>query len=191
MKKTLFSFLFLTVSLTAAPLLVTIDTAALNTQTGTLTVQFGPAIFFSPYESGTATVDAFSLGGGSFNSVAFGPNGGASGSLPGPLVIINSDFFNGIVYNTTFGATASFQVEFAGNALTIPGQTNVSTFTVTLNGTTSIAAVADLFGDGVVDNSFSSPGVTWQPATEPIPEPSSAALLALGLAAGAWVLRRR
>ena len=70
------------------------------------------------------------------------------------MVIVNSDFFNGVVYNTNFGNTASFLVDFSGNALTASGQSNLTTLTVSLIGTTTLSAIADLVGNGTIDTSF-------------------------------------
>jgi len=186
MKTKLITFLLFGVSLPAAQFLVTFNTAALNTQAGMIDIQFNPGAFPAVYEAGTATITAFDLGGGSLGSISSGPDGGASGTLPGPLVIVNPDFFNGIGYNATFGNFASFLVDFSGNAYSAPGQTILTTLSISLIGTTTISAVADLLGDNLLDVSFSSPGVNF---TE-IPEPATFGLMTLGLAGGAFLRRR-
>lgn len=188
MKTKLIAFLLFAASLPAAPLLVTFDTSAISGQTGTVDIQFNPADFGQLYEFGTATITAFELGTGSLGSLAAGPDGGASGSLPGPLAIANSDFLNGIVYNAIFGDTASFLVDFSGNALTASGQSNLTTLTVSLIGKLTLSAVADLAGDGTIDTSFSSPGVEF---SSEVPEPSTFGMVGIALAAGVAFRRRR
>ena len=187
MKTKLITFLLFGVSLPAAQFLVTFDTTAINSQAGTIDIQFNPGAFPAVYESGTATITAFNLGAGSLGSLSSGPDGGASGTLPGPLAIANSDFLNGIVYNASFGNSASFLVNFSGNAYTASGQTILTTLSVSLIGATTISAVADLRGDRLLDVSFSSPGVTFGE----IPEPATFGLITLGLAGCAFLTRRR
>ena len=180
MKNTLSALLLSAAWLAAAPIQVTLDTSSLNGQTGTVDIQFNPGNFPAVYSPGTATITSFNLGAGTLGSIAFGPDGGASGTLPGPLTIINSDFLNGIVYNATFGSTASFRVDFSGSAFTGSGQSVLTTLSVMLNGTAnSVAAQADLIGGGRLDTSSSSTGVTFAP-TATVPEPSSYALFGLG-----------
>lgn len=186
MKTKLITVLLCAASLPAAQFRVTVDTTAINNQTGTIDIQFNPNAS-PPYESGVATITAFNLGAGSFGPIFSGPDGGASGTLPGPLVLINSNFLNGIGYNAIFGRTASFFVDFSGNAFTASGQSILTSLIVSLSGATTIGAVADLLGDSRIDTSFSSPGV----AFAPVPEPSTFGLIALGLAACAPATRRR
>jgi hypothetical protein len=188
MKTKLITFLLFIASLPAAPILVTFDTSAISGQTGTVDIQFNPGDFGLFYEAGTATITAFELGTGLLGSISAGPDGGASGSLPGPLAIVNSDFLNGIAYGASFGSTASFLVEFSGNALAASGQSNFTTLTVSLVGTTTLSAIADLIGDGTVDTSLSSAGVGF---SSEVPEPSTFGLVGVVLAAGAAFRRRR
>ena len=187
MKTKLITFLLFGVSLPAAQFLVTFDTTAINTQAGTIDIQFNPGAFPAVYESGTATITAFNLGAGSLGSILSGPDGGASGTLPGPLAITNSDFLNGIVYNASFGNSASFLVNFSGNAYSASGQAILTTLSVSLVGTTTVTAFADLLGNSMLDVSFSSPGVNFSE----IPEPATFGPMTLGLAACAFLTRRR
>ena len=185
--KLLTTLLCVAALLPAASFQVSIDTSSLNTQTGTIDIQFNPGSFPAVYNPGTATITNFILSGGTLGSIASGPDGGASGTRPGPLTIINNDFLNGILYNATFGATASFLVDFTGTAFTGTGQSILTTLSVSLTGTnSSVVAQADLVGGSQLDTSFSSQGVTFQSA---VPEPSTFGLMAAGIAA--FVLRRR
>lgn len=193
MKKTLAAFLLLAASLSAAQFKVTVDTSFLDTLSGTVDIQFNPGSFPDTYESGTATITGFSLGTGALGTVASGPDGGASGSLPGPLTLTNSDFLNGIVYNATFGSTAEFFVDFTGNAFTASGQSILSSLSVSFIGQNdTITGIADLIGDSQIDTSLGNELVSWAevPGNE-VPEASTFALLGLGLAAAAVVARRR
>ncbi len=119
--------------LPAASFQVSIDTSSLNTQTGTIDIQFNPGSFPAVYNSGTATITNFILAGGTLGSIASGPDGGASGTLPGPLTLVNSNFLNGILYNATFGSTASFLVDLAGPAFTGTLQSILTTLSVSLH----------------------------------------------------------
>ena len=181
--KRIFLLLSVSAGLWAAPLQVLIDTTALNTQVGTIDIQFNP---FQPSGAnpGAAAILYFLIEGGSLGGIAAGPDGGASGGLPGPLTIVNSDFLNGVTYNATFGTAVSFVVDFTGSAFTGTGQSNLTSLYVGLNGAGStIVAQADLMGGWVLDSSSSSSGVTFQPLTAAVPEPSTFALLMAGVVA--------
>lgn len=186
MKKLLLTTLLFAAFAAAAPIPFTINTSALNGETGTIDIQFNPGTFPEVYDPGTATVTNFLITGGSLGPVSAGPDGGAVGTLPGPLVLTNSDFLNGLAHDATFGSEITFLVEFAGLAYTAPTPLILSTFSVTLTSNSgTIAAIADLIGDSQLDTSASSPEVN------PVPEPATSAMLAIGLAALGFAARRR
>ena len=164
---------------------VTMDTTGLGS--GTIDIQFNPGAFPASYELGTATITNFILQGGTLGPVSV-PGVTTTGDLPGPLTIGNDDFLNGIVYDATFGTSASFFVEFLGGALTASGQSVLSGFSVTLFGSGVTSAQIQLLGDSQIDTSGSSPGVSIGSA---VPEPSTYGLLALGLGAGYLIRMRR
>lgn len=185
MKKLLLASLLFAAFAAAAPIPFTINTSALNGETGTIDIQFNPGAFPAVYDPGTATITNFVITGGTLGAVSAGPDPGVTGALPGPLVLTNSDFLNGIVHDATFGTQVSFLVEFAGLAFTASNPSILSTLSVTLSSNSgSITALADLLGDSQLDTSASSPEVS------SVPEPATWSLLALGLGALAFARRR-
>lgn len=191
MKIKLLSFVLAAVSLPAAQFQVTVDTTSLSAQSGTVDIQFNPGSFPDTYESGTATITAFDLGAGSLGSINSGPDGGVSGSLPGPLVIVNSDFMNGVVYNiVSFGNSLTFLLDLSGDAYTAADQTILTSFNLTLSGTGSITAYAELIGNSQIDTTPSSPGVAFDEVGG-VPEPSTLALVAMGLVSAFDFSRRK
>lgn len=169
------------------------DLSALTNGTqGLLDFQFNPGNI-SGYDPATATISGFSSSGLSLGSAT--ASGGGSGSLPGGIALDNSSFFNEVyqAFSVT-GANASFQF-----TLTLGGQA--------INAPSATATVGTTFGLGVLDPNFTPLYGNNDPVlridinpTDPhpsvttvisppirlsaVPEPSSLALLIVGLAAG-------
>ncbi|HEY3441853.1 MAG TPA: NF038129 family PEP-CTERM protein [Paludibaculum sp.] len=186
MKKLLLATLMFAAFAAAAPIQFTINTSALNGEAGTIDIQFNPGAFPAVYDPGTATITNFLITGGTLGPISAGPDGGVAGALPGPLVLTNLDFLNGLVHDATFGSQVSFLVDFAGLAYTAPSPSILSSFSVTLSSNSgAITALADLIGDSKLDTSGSSPEVS------SVPEPGTWSMLALGLGALGFAARRR
>jgi len=162
----------------AATFAVSMNTTALNGNTGSIDIQFNPGSFPATFEPGTATITDFLITGGTLGAEQLGSRVSTTGDLPGPLVISNTDFLNGIVYDATFGTLITFNLTFGGTAFTATGQTILMDFVLLSNGQSTITAQATLLGGGLLDTSNSSRGVTFSE----VPEPASGALLAGGLA---------
>lgn len=170
------------ISAIAAPLNVSVDTSALNGLNGTIDIQFNPIA--DPFELGTATITDLFFTGGSLGSEDAGLRSNATGDLPtGPLVISNDGVLNGVVYNATFGTSLTFLLDFAGNALTAPNQSNYTAFSIILTaGSNSLAGQVDLLGDSILSFSSSSEEFSFkQDTTSEVPEPSTFALLGAGI----------
>lgn len=176
--------------LPAAPIQVSIDTSSLNTQAGTIDIQFNPGGPSGSYAAATVEILDFVVGGGILGSIAFGPDGGVTGMLPDLMTILNSAALNGVTLDAIFGTTISFLVNFSGDGFALPGQSVLTSLYVGLNGTSNTLVVqADLIGDGQLDTSFTSGEVSFQPVASDVPEPATCGLIGLGLAA--LLLRRR
>ena len=108
---------------------VSVDTSALNAQSGNLDFQFNPGD--ATAEAATASVTGFQTTGGALAQPA-SLTGDATGSLPGTLTLMNDQVYNDIFQGFTFGTGFSFTVTLAGPAVASPGGTTGSTFAVSL-----------------------------------------------------------
>ncbi len=175
---------------TAAVYQVTMNTPSLDGQNGSIDIQFNPGAFPAVFEAGSASISNFTLTGGTLGAEQGGTRVNAIGDLaPGPLVITNADFLNGITYDATFGTGLSFQVDFTGAAFTASNQTILTDFFFFVTAGDSVTAQATLLGDSTLDTTNSSNGVTFTPDTA-IPEPGTLVLFGCGAAVLA-LLRKR
>lgn len=178
---------------------VTVDTTSLSGQSGFVDFQFNPGNATSL--AATASIPTVTETPTSLFSGTSLDTGGATGSLPGPLLISNSTGFNDLFQGITYGQTLGFTVTFTGPALNppTPGQFG-STFLLALFGSDGATPVlttdrnGDLFdinlnpsGSSGVAN-FSETGGNGQPlaTVAPLaaaPEPSETAAFGVGVVA--------
>jgi PEP-CTERM motif-containing protein len=186
--------------LQAAPITysVFVNTSSIAGVSGNVDFQFNPGFGIS--DPAFVTISMFSSNG----SLAGSPvvSGDATGTLPPLVTIHNTTAFNDYADGFTFGSFLSFFVRFDGAAVTAPSAaaTSGSSFafslfnsdfsapllsTDTVNG---VLVQGDVNLDGTV--SIQNFGISGTTSADAVPEPASALLIALGLAATALVRRK-
>lgn len=184
----------------ATPYLITVGTSGLTGTAGQIELQFNPGIGSL---AGAATITGFDIPDGSLGTVdpAYSV-GDYTGTLPGTVVINNTDVQNNLTQNLTFGSALSFLVDFSGPAATPPGGgTGGSVFTLRLYDASSnyLYATDSVNGTVVLVNLDTAARTTLgsrdteQPEVmiEAIPEPATLTLFAAGALALAALARRR
>lgn len=177
---------------------VSVDTSTLSGQSGNLDFQFNPGDLTTLGATATVT-DFTSLGATLIQPATL--TGGASGSLPGTLTLVNSSTYNDIFQGITFSSSLSFEVTLSGEAIDNPGGSFGSSFLFSLyaaDGTTPLlttdssgsVVTVNLNPNGTTgsqtfpsDNSGgSSVGRALPQSSSAVPEPSTFALMAFGFA---------
>ena len=171
---------------------VYVNTAAIAGQSGYLDFQFNPG---NNAQAAFAEVMNFSSSGGSLSGSPV-TAGTVNGNLPGTVTIVNTGAWDDYFEGFTFGNQIHFSVRLDGPALTSPDGTagGGSDFAFSMfaadqvtplltNDPNGFAMTAKVMTDGTTEAYYG-------PSTSPVPEPSTFALLGLGLA-GAAVLRKK
>lgn len=171
---------------------VDVNTSGLMGTTGYLDFQFDPGN--TPYDAGSATITALGFDG--TLGAALPDVGDVTGSLPGSLVINNTDATNEYTQAYTFGSYFDFLVTL--NIPTVSGTAaggNSFTFDVEDSGfnpllSSSFPAVEidldALTAAPTVTNNTSDVNPNGFANVAPVPEPAAFALLGTGLAFLAW-----
>jgi hypothetical protein len=173
---------------------VTVDTSALNGESGYVDFQFNPGD--SSAETATATITDFHTVGGSLVGSAI-LTGDASGMLPGALTLDNGSAFNDVFQGFTYGSEFSLDVMLSGKALDDPGGTVGSSFALALYAADGFTPLLTTDPNGsVVTINVNADGTTTSEtfpqsptnstpaavATSAVPEPSSCILCACAMA---------
>lgn len=182
-----------------ATLQVTVDTSAFN---GTPASLGWDLIDGDPGASTTAIITGFSTN-GSFDAGQATSVGGVSGSLPGPVTITDTDFFNSLLQPVTLGTALSFTLDMttAASGQGVPDA--LAFLLLTADGLTSLVAT-DLLGDALLTlDADGTPGglLLVAEVTEPsvpveatrttaVPAPAPLLLLAAALLPTLLVARR-
>jgi hypothetical protein len=187
----------------AAPITydVAVDSSSISGTAGALDFQFNPGPLVTQAAS-LQILNFTSNGALAGNSVL---TGDVAGTLPGMLNFNNGTAFNDYFEGFTYGSTLSFQVSLDGPALTSPDgvSSSGSTFAFsmfsdaagtipifTTNTTEGFAFIIDVNLDGTTTVTNFSAQTTVVPITGAIPEPSTLALLGIGVI-GLGIMRRR
>jgi hypothetical protein len=179
-----------------------INTSSIAGTTGFLDVQLNP---ISGADAVQVSLSAFSTDGTLYSSPYAGDSGGASGSLPGVLVLQNTTAFNDVFSGIDFGNFIQFDITFSGDAISNPSTTSAgSTYSVGLYDSTAsnplltsdpsgAVALANIGPDGSLtitglpdENGNSSDATITPLSATSTPEPATFALLLTGC--GALVL---
>jgi hypothetical protein len=187
----------------AAPITydVTVDTASVSGTAGALDFQFNPG----PLATQAASLQILNFT--SDGALAGNPalTGDVAGNLPGTLSFTNGAAFNDYFTGFTYGSTLSFQASLDGPALISPdgmsSSGSISAFsmfsdaagtvpTLTTNTAAGFAFTIDVNLDGTTTVTNYSAQTTEVPITSAVPEPSTLALLGIGVI-GIGIMRRR
>ena len=128
-----------------ATLQVTVDTSAFNGTPASLGWDLTDG---DPGASTTAIITGFSTN-GSFDAGQATSVGGVSGSLPGPVTVTDTDFFNSLLQPVTLGTAISFTLDMttAASGQGVPDA--LAFLLLTADGLTSLVAT-DLLGDALL-----------------------------------------
>lgn len=129
----------------AATIQVTVDTSALSGTSASLSWDLTDG---DPGASTTAIITGFSNT-GSFDASQATSTGGVSGSLPGPVTITDTDFFNSLLQPITLGTSVSFALDMTTAASGQGVPDTLAFFLLTEDGSASLVAT-DLLGDALV-----------------------------------------
>jgi hypothetical protein len=182
-----------------ATIQVTVDTSALSGTSASLGWDLTDG---DPGASTTAIITGFSTN-GSFDAGQATRIGGVSGSLPGPVTITDTDFFNSLLQPVTLGTSVSFTLDMTTAASGQGVPDTQAFFLLTEDGLASLVAT-DLLGDALLAlEADGTPGglLTTAGETEPsvlvsatrptaIPAPAALLLLAAALLPSLLVARR-
>jgi hypothetical protein len=175
----------------AATFQVTVDTSAFSGTPASLSWDLTDG------DLGASTTIAIITGfstNGSFDAGQATSDGGVSGSLPGPVTITDTDFFNSLLQPVTLGTSLSFTLDMATASSGQGVPDALAFFLLTADGLASLVA-SDLLGDALLAfEADGTPGglLTVAGETEPsvavsatptavIPAPAALLLLAAAL----------
>jgi hypothetical protein len=179
-----------------ADFLINVNTTSIEGTQGFIDIQFAPG---SGTPLATATITNFSTDAmflSSLNGSSAGSDGGGSGTLPGPLSIINTGgALNDVIQPVDYGSYISFDVAFSGSLA------NAGSFGLTLyDGNYNTLLTTDPYGTVATINFDSGGNATlltfpdangnYDATATAVPEPSTWLLLFIGTA-GIWVMRKR
>jgi hypothetical protein len=187
----------------AAPITydVTVDTASVSGTAGALDFEFNPGPLVT--QAASLQILNFTSNGALAGSPAL--TGDVAGMLSGTLTVNNGTAFNDYFTGFTYGSTLSFQASLDGPALSSPDgiSSSGSTFAfsmfsdaagtipaLTTNTAAGFAFTIDLNLDEMTTVTNYSAQTTVVPTTSAIPEPSTLALLSIGVI-GLGIMRRR
>lgn len=129
----------------AATFQVTVDTSAFSGTPASLSWDLTDG---DPGVSTTAIITGFSTN-GSFDAGQATSIGGVSGSLPGPVTITDTDFFNSLLQPVTLGPSVSFTLDMTTAASGQGVPDTLAFFLLTEDGLASLVA-SDLLGDALL-----------------------------------------
>lgn len=171
---------------------VYVNTAGISGQSGYLDFQFNPG---NNAQAAFAEVMNFSHDGGSLAGSPF-TTGSVNGNFPGAVTISNTTAWNDYFQGFTFGNGLHFSVLLDGPALTSPNGTagSGSDFGFGMFAADQVTPLLTNDPNGFAMTAkvttFGTTAADYGQSTSPVPEPSTFALLGLGLA-GAALLRKK